>query len=171
MFVFVCTRDHQFINPVNKICLFSFSNQNVNTEISFFKPHAICLKWTHYDIDSLNITVFVYGFDNTTHSENCTEPLLNPTDSAEEDNYTSDEEFCNYVNSSSYRRVDYLDFGLNNGDLVDNLFDNRTNNQTSIARPILLAADAHVINLILCCSVFYLLSYFVNARQLIIIVI
>lgn len=130
----------------------AFNPQNVHTEISFFKTHAICIKMIHYDIDTLNGTVFIYGYDNETHSTQCLEPLLIP-DPTDEANYLSDDAFCSDTNQSSYRVVDYLDFGVRNFTAASSF-------------STIVSADRHVINIFsLCCTIYYLLSYLLNRRH------
>lgn len=129
--------------------------QNVHTEISFYKIHAICIKLTHYDIDSLNGTIYIYGYDNVTHSIQCNGPLLVP-DPTDEANFLSDDAFCSYTNLSSYRVVDYLDFGMRNGSL-DNL--RERNDTAAMSLSTIVIADYYVINVFsLCCTIYYLLN-------------
>lgn len=127
------------------------------------------MRITHYDIDSLNGTVFIYGYDNTTHSKDCTQPLLTPDPTNVTSSFLYENlQFCSNADPSSNRSVEYINYVRGRNEDLDNLLDGRDvfENGTTSASVATNVVSVYVINVFLSSVLFFnLLSYFVNNIQ------
>lgn len=125
------------------------------------------MKITHYDIDSLNGTVFIYGYNDSIHSTNCSQPLLTPDPT----NLTNIEnlQFCSneYESNQTFDNQDYVRGRYEDlANLSDGRNDTNADSETDVSSSASYALSVYVINVFLSSVLFFnLLSYSVNIAQ------